>query len=105
MHDRGRARPHLPVGGGEAEVFCASPRGAADGLAVDVEGGVWIALGDGGGIARFDAGGALDTIVDVPAGFVSSLAFSGTDVLVTTIGTLFRGRSDVAGLPVAAAAL
>jgi hypothetical protein len=29
----------------------------------------------------------------------------GTDVLITTIGTLFRGRSEVAGVPVAPAAI
>jgi sugar lactone lactonase YvrE len=86
-------------------VFCDSPRGAADGLAVDVEGGVWIALGDGGGVARFTPGGELDAVVDAPADFVSSLSFSGTDVLITTIGTLFRGRSEVAGVPVAPAAI
>jgi len=86
-------------------VFCDPPRGAADGLAVDVEGGVWIALGDGGGVARFTPGGELDVVVDVPADFVSSLSFSGTDVLITTIGTLFRGCSEVAGVPVAPAAI
>jgi len=29
----------------------------------------------------------------------------GTDVLITTIGTLFRGRSEVAGVPAAPAAI
>jgi sugar lactone lactonase YvrE len=93
-----------PDGSG-AEAFCTSPQGSADGLAVDVEGGVWVALGEGGGVARFTPGGELDTIVDVPADFVTSLSFSGTDVLITTVGTVFRARSEVAGLPVALAAI
>jgi gluconolactonase len=91
-------------GSGEA-VFCAAPRGSADGLAVDAEGGVWIALGDGGGVARFTPDGELDVVVDVPADFVTSLSFSGTDVLITTFGAVFRGRSEVAGLPVTPAAV
>jgi sugar lactone lactonase YvrE len=95
----------MGLDGSAPEVFCTSPKGAADGLAVDVEGGVWVALGDAGGVARFTAGGELDTVVDVPADFVSSLAFSGTDVLVTTVGTLFHARSEIAGMPVAAAAI
>jgi gluconolactonase len=101
--------------GGERRVFARSPSGDADGLAVDVEGGVWVALGSGGGIGRFSPEGALDEVVDVPAGFVSSLCFGGEDgrdLYVTTAdntddpsraGTLFRTRVGVAGLPVAAA--
>jgi hypothetical protein len=44
-------------------------------------------------------------VVDVPADFVTSLSFSGTEVLVTTLGTVFRGRSEVPGLPLAPAAV
>jgi hypothetical protein len=44
-------------------------------------------------------------LVEHGDGVVSSLSFSGTDVLITTIGTLFRGRSEVAGVPVAPAAI
>jgi sugar lactone lactonase YvrE len=90
-------------------VFARSPAGA-DGLAVDEQGGVWIALGDGGGLARFGADGALDTTIDVPASFVSSLSFGGADrrdLYVTTAdpGCVFRTRSDVAGLPTEPAAV
>jgi gluconolactonase len=88
---------------GNPRMFATSPSGSADGLAVDAEGGVWVALGEAGGIARFDPGGKLDQVVDVPADFVSSLCFGGPDMrdlYVTTAGTLFRGRSDVPGLPV-----
>ena len=83
-------------------MFARSPAGSADGLAVDEQGGVWVATGEAGGLARFAPDGSLDRTVDVPAEFVSSLCFGGDDlrdVYVTTIGALFRGRSDVPGLP------
>jgi sugar lactone lactonase YvrE len=102
------ARAHvvtMGIDGGGRAVFAESPRGSADGLAVDVEGGVWVALGDAGAVARFDAEGDLDTVVDIPAGFVSSISFRGTDVLITAVGALFRARSDVAGEPVADASI
>jgi gluconolactonase len=96
--------------GGATEVFASSPRGSADGLALDSEGGVWIALGEGGGVARFDPEGSLAELVELPAGFVSSLCFGGADmrdVLITTAdnerrpelgGTLLLARSGVAGV-------
>jgi sugar lactone lactonase YvrE len=99
------------------DVFAESPRGSADGLAVDAEGGVWIALGEGGGVARFTPDGRLEGIADIPAQFVSSVSFGGPDrrdVYVTTAdslaspetgGAVFRARADVAGLPVAEASV
>ena len=106
-----------PLAGGASLEFAASPRGSADGLAVDAEGGVWVALGEGAGVARFDASGELSEILDVPAGFVSSVSFGGPDmrdVLISTAdnllepelgGTLLRARSEIAGLPVAPVAV
>jgi sugar lactone lactonase YvrE len=94
--------------------FAAVSRGAVDGLAVDEDGGLWVALGDGG-IARFAADGSLTGVAEVAAGFVSSLCFGGTDrrdVYITTAddraqpetgGTIFRARSEVAGLEVPSA--
>jgi gluconolactonase len=92
--------------------FAEVPAGSADGLAVDAEGGVWVALGEAGAVARFRPDGALDQTFEVPAGFVSSISFGGADrrdVLITTAdnrvapelgGALFRARSAVPGLPV-----
>jgi sugar lactone lactonase YvrE len=101
------------VDSGETREFARSPVGSADGLAVDAAGGVWVATGEGGGIARFDPDGALRETVDVPADFVTSLCFGGADMrdlYVTAVaesggGSLLRGRADVAGLPVAPAAV
>jgi sugar lactone lactonase YvrE len=99
-----------PDGDGVRE-FARSPRGSADGLAVDAEGGVWVALGEGAAVARFEPDGKLDEIVPLPARFVSSLSFGGPDmrdVLVSTAdnqvrpergGMILRARSAIAGMP------
>jgi gluconolactonase len=96
-------------------VFAEVPSGGADGLAVDSEGAVWVALAQGGGVARFRPDGSLDHVLDVPSSFVTSVCFGGEDMrdlYVTTMdnsedesrrGTLFRTRVDVPGLPVAPA--
>jgi sugar lactone lactonase YvrE len=101
-----------PIEGGLPRRFAASPRGSADGLAVDAEGCVWVALGEGGGVARLDPDGVTLEIVEVPALFVSSISFGGPDgrdVLISTAdnivdaelgGALLRARSEVPGLPV-----
>jgi sugar lactone lactonase YvrE len=114
------ARRHVlavPFAGGGASVFATSPRGSADGLAVDADGGVWVALGEGGAVARFDAGGELSELIELPAGFVSSISFGGEemrDVLISTAdnrerpelgGTLLRARSEVPGVPLAPVAV
>jgi sugar lactone lactonase YvrE len=94
-------------GDGEPRVAAQAPDGAScDGLAVDTEGGLWVALGQGGGIGRFSADGKLDAVLHVPAGFVSSVSFGGEDgrdLFVATMlsrrdGTLFHSHAEVAGL-------
>jgi gluconolactonase len=84
--------------------FVEMPEGSADGLAIDAEGGVWVAAGDAGNILRFGPDGSFDRKLDVPATFVSSLCFGGDDmcdVFITTgDGKLLRGRSDIPGLQV-----
>jgi len=94
-------------GSTRGEVFAHAPAGGScDGLAVDAAGGVWVALGPAGAIARFRPDGALDAVLDVPADFVSSLCFGGPDgrdVVVTTIGALLTTRAALPGLPVAPA--
>ena len=77
-------------------------------MAVDAQGGVWVALGPGAGIGRLDASGALVEIIDLPGAFVSSVSFAGDDLqdlLVTTADRVLRGRSPVPGLPVPPATL
>ena len=76
-----------------------------DGLAVDADGDVWVALGPGGAIARLTPEGELRERIAVPgADFVSSVAWGGDDdLLVATAGALLRARGvGVAGRPVPA---
>lgn len=93
-----------------------------DGLAVDADGGVWIAHFDSAEIARYRPDGAIDRRVELPHKAVSSICFGGhdwRDVYVTTAGnhgiqslftgelppreaTLFHARSDIPGVPVPA---
>lgn len=96
-------------------IFATLADASPDGLAVDETGRVWVAMGKGGGIAIFKPDGTLDHVLDVPATFVASLCFGGADrrdLYVCTMdnteapkrmGTIFRTRSDVPGLPVALA--
>jgi sugar lactone lactonase YvrE len=48
-----------------------------DGLTVDAEGGVWVALFDGRAVQRYAPGGELDAEVRVPAGRVTACTFGG----------------------------
>ncbi len=98
--------------GGDPEPFVAVPAadGQPDGLAVDAEGGVWVALWGGGQLRRYDAGGSQTLTVEVPgARNVTALAFGGADlrdVYITTAvdddgtgGDLYHHRSEHPGLP------
>jgi D-xylonolactonase len=98
---------------GDRRLFARLPEGMPDGLTVDAEGGVWVAVVFGAGeVVRFKSDGVLDQRIKVPAKTVTSLAFGGTDMcdlyVVTADnsenrdlkGTIFRARSQIAGLPV-----
>lgn len=96
---------------GARTIFAEVDSGYPDGLAVDEEGAVWVASFLGDCLLRYTPDGTLDRRVPVPASRVASLCFGGADrkdLYVTTAdnadvperkGTIFRGRSDVAGLP------
>ena len=88
--------------------------GAPDGLAVDQQGGVWVALFGGGAVRRYTPYGGLDAVIEVPARQVTACTFGGArlnELFITTsrenlapeddplAGSLFRARVDVQGLP------
>ena len=95
---------------GPPRVVVEGPGGDVDGMAVDENGPLWVALGARGSIGRFRPDGELDDELEVPAGFVASLCFGGSDrrdLFITTAGdpndadgggSVFLTRSPVAGV-------
>jgi len=87
---------------------------APDGLCVDAEGGVWVALVGTGTVRRYDADGSVSTQVDIRCNPVTACAFGGDDLTTmfcTTsrydgapdepnAGALFAFPAGVTGLPV-----
>ena len=76
--------------------------GVPDGLCVDDEGGVWIALYGGAAVRRYDADGALDRHVAVPAENVTSCAFGGGRLFITSAapdGRVFVHEPGLSGPP------
>jgi sugar lactone lactonase YvrE len=89
--------------------------GGPDGLTVDEEGGVWVALYGGGAVRRYTPEGVLDEVIEVPAKQVTACTFGGSgldQLFITTsredlkpgedplAGSLFQTAVGVAGLPV-----
>jgi sugar lactone lactonase YvrE len=68
--------------------------GMPDGMAMDVEGGVWIALWGGGAVHRYDPSGALSEVIDVPAHQVTACTFGGPDGSTLFITTSREGLDD-----------
>jgi gluconolactonase len=96
----------------DRRIFAKMPEGWPDGLAVDAQGGVWVAAVRVGEVVHFSKDGTVKKRIKLPASMVTSLVFGGRDMLdlyVVTAdnsddpnrkGTIFRGRADVPGLPV-----
>jgi sugar lactone lactonase YvrE len=89
--------------------------GGPDGLTVDQEGGVWVALYGGAAVRRYTPDGILDEVIEVPAKQVTACTFGGSgldQLFITTsredlkpgedplAGSLFGAAVRVAGLPV-----
>jgi sugar lactone lactonase YvrE len=88
--------------------------GAPDGLAVDEDGCIWIALWEGGAVRRYSPAGTLEGIVNVPVARVTKPAFGGAaldELYITTAmpdapdakqphaGGIFLADPGVHGLP------
>ena len=86
-----------------------------DGLTVDAEGGVWVALANGGMVRRYDRAGRLDATIELPARKVTACTIGGPalDTLFITTsrekipagedplaGALFRAVVGPIGVPV-----
>lgn len=97
-----------------------SSLGTPDGLCLDVEGGVWVALWNGSAVHRYAASGELTDIVTLPVSQVTACTLGGVDgrtLFITTsalgidrakqpsAGALFTARVAVPGAPTHCAAV
>jgi sugar lactone lactonase YvrE len=104
------------IGDRRTLVAIPSNQGVPDGLAVDSEGSIWLALWGGGAVHRYSPDGRLIEVIHIPATQVSSCVFGGPDlrdlfVTSATIGLprggnptlheggLFRVNAAIPGLP------
>lgn len=95
--------------------FATITEGGPDGLSVDAEGGVWVALFGGSAVHRYDPDGRLDAVIELPTSQVTAVTFAGPDLdrlVITTsregmgadpeplAGALFQADPGVRGQPV-----
>ena len=90
--------------------------GTPDGMTIDVDGGLWVALYGGSAVHRYLPDGSLDHVIELPASRVTACTFGGEnldELYITTsrehlpddeqplAGALFRAIPGVCGVPVA----
>ncbi len=79
----------------------AEQAGYPDGLCVDAEGGVWVALFGGSAVRHYTADGRLAEVVDLPVSQVTACTFGGSDLrelfITTSAEGLERGAEPLAG--------
>jgi sugar lactone lactonase YvrE len=88
--------------------------GRPDGLTVDADGHIWVALYGGSAVHRYRPDGAPDGVLELPVSHVTACTFGGpglAELYITTsrhelpagaqpeAGAVFRARPGVAGLP------
>jgi sugar lactone lactonase YvrE len=79
-------------------VFTTIDEGAGrpDGMAIDEDGGVWVALWQGGAIHRYDETGRLSERVEVPVHLTTACTFGGPDQATLFITTSRQGLGATA---------
>jgi sugar lactone lactonase YvrE len=99
---------------GERRVHVEQDSGFPDGMAIDADGGLWVAVWSGGQVRHFDASGTLVGAIEVGVTNPTSCAFGGADgrtLFITTskkdlpqpeeyAGRVLAVEVDVAGAPV-----
>ena len=93
-------------------IFCEFDEGAPDGLAVAVDGSVWIANAGGGCVNVYNADGSLREIIKITLPMCTSVCFGGPNLKTLYVvsgsngvegdrrGGIFRYDSPVAGVPI-----
>ncbi|MCX4557754.1 SMP-30/gluconolactonase/LRE family protein [Streptomyces phaeochromogenes] len=79
------------VGGRRRLAAIEEGDGFPDGLTVDADGCVWVALWDGGAVRRYTPDGKLDRVVELPVPRPTACAFGGTDLTDLYITTARTG--------------
>lgn len=87
-------RPFIQINAGE---------GAPDGVAIDEEGGLWVALWGGGAVRHYDSAGTLRDVLELPVSNVTSCAFGGPSMDTLFITTSREGLGDDSEEPAAGA--
>ena len=105
------------ISGGRVLVTVPDEVGTPDGLTVDAEGDLWVAIWGGGRVHRYSPAGDLRQVLDVPAAQTTSCAFAGPGLhrlYVTTAtedwtdderradpraGLVYRFETDATGRP------
>lgn len=68
--------------------------GIADGMCIDGEGSLWVALYGGGAVHRYAADGELTAVVSLPVPNVTCCTFGGADLRDLYITTAWNGMSE-----------
>jgi sugar lactone lactonase YvrE len=116
--DRLELDPATGAVAGRATLVHVPPsEGLPDGLTVDADGHLWLALWGGGCVRRYAPDGSLEQVLELPVELVTSVGFGGPDLaelFITTArdglspeqvaaqplaGSVFRCRPGVLGLP------
>ncbi|MEO8095518.1 MAG: SMP-30/gluconolactonase/LRE family protein [Pseudolysinimonas sp.] len=89
-------RPYDPDTGvtGERSTFLQVAEGSPDGICMDVEGHLWLALWGLGLVQRYSPAGELARVFEIPAPHTSSVAFGGPDLDTLVITTATQDLTD-----------
>ncbi|HZE39084.1 MAG TPA: SMP-30/gluconolactonase/LRE family protein [Stackebrandtia sp.] len=80
---------------GAPEVFAQLETGLTpDGLTVDADGGVWVAVWDGAQVRRYLPDGTADTVLELPTSRPTSCCFGGPDLKRLYVTTASYGLNE-----------
>jgi sugar lactone lactonase YvrE len=101
---------YVDTGGGSLDVLTVTPQGQVlsrrrlvtippefglpDGVAVDADGGIWLAIWGAGAVHRYTPAGKLDKVIRLPASRTTACAFGGADLGTLFITTAVRGSAQ-----------